>query len=289
MATDTVANHAWLLNTRIPAIAKSLGVSSVHLVAHSKGGLDVREYLALYQPNHDKEFKVLSYTTLSTPHNGSALADLLVQRDAAVESLAEREFVGFPSFTETILNQTATDIGTTNLTTAFTASLNASTVSAISPAIVFNTVAGDADLNGNGEIDRSPDEYREMRDESAALRALDATALGGTKTRLAMNVMYGILRTTESVSLRIERRSGLRGITTVAVVAANPTVAPLGNDLLVSIPSGQGEGSVATRVANTHVFSGSDGRNHSSVANGGVAATVARWLFDIELKSGGLQ
>ena len=80
----------------IPAIAKSFGATGIHLVAHSKGGLDVREYLAQYQPSHDKEFKVLSYTTLSTPHNGSALADLLVQRDAAVESLAEREFVGFP-------------------------------------------------------------------------------------------------------------------------------------------------------------------------------------------------
>ena len=64
---------------------------------------------------------------------------------------------------------------------------------------------------------------------------------------------------------------------------------PLGNDLLVTIPSGQGEGSIATRVANTHVFTGSDGRNHSSVANGRVAATVANWLFDIERTSGGLQ
>ena len=59
----------------IPAIAKSFGATGIHLVAHSKGGLDVREYLAQYQPSHDKEFKVLSYTTLSTPHNGSALAD----------------------------------------------------------------------------------------------------------------------------------------------------------------------------------------------------------------------
>jgi len=290
MPTDTVASHGWLLNTQIPAIAKSLGATSVHLVAHSKGGLDVREYLAMYQPDHDKDFNVLSYTTLSTPHNGSALADLVVQRDAAVESLAEREFVGFPTFTETILNKTPrADDGMTNLTTAFTASLNTSTLFAISPATVFNTVAADADINGNGTIDRSPDEYREMRDESKDLRELDASAFGERKTRLAMNVMYEILRTTESVGLRIERRSGMLGTTTVAVVTANPTAQPLGNDLLVSIPSGQGEGSIAARVANTHLFTGSDGRNHSSVANGGVAATVADWLFDIDLKSGGLR
>ncbi len=222
MATDTVANHAWLLNTSIPAIAKRFGATGVHLVAHSKGGLDVRAYLAQYQPSHDKDFKVLSYTTLSTPHNGSALADLLVQRDAAVESLAEREFVGFPLFTETVLNQTPpADIGTTNLTTAFTASLNASTVSAISPDIVFNTVAADADLDSSGTIDRSPDEYRELRDESKELRNLDQVRAG-----LAMNVMYGILRSTASVGLRIERRSGMLGTTTVAVVTANPTAQP---------------------------------------------------------------
>ena len=291
MPTDTVANHAWLLNTTIPAIAKSFGATGIHLVAHSKGGLDVREYLAQYQPSHDKEFKVLSYTTLSTPHNGSALADLLIQRDVAVESLAEREFVGFPLLTETVLNQTPpADIGTTNLTTAFTASLNANTVSAISPNTVFNTVAADADLNSNGQMDRVPvDEYREIRDESEELRALDAKVGGDIKIGVAMNVMYRILEWTESVGLRIERRSGLRGITTVAVVTANPTAETLGNDLLVSIPSGLGEGSVATRVANTHVFYGTDGRNHSSVADVGVAATVATWLLQIESKSGGLQ
>jgi triacylglycerol lipase len=289
MPTDTVASHGWLLNTQIPAIAKSLGATSVHLVAHSKGGLDVREYLALYQPNHDKDFKVLSYTTLSTPHNGSALADLAVQRDAAVESLAKREFVGFPTFTETILNQLPTDIGTTNLTTAFTASFNISTLFGISPATVFNTVAADADINGNGTIDHIPDEYLEIRDENKDLRDAYALPGGSFATDAIVNVMHEILRSTASVGLRIERRNGMLGTTTVAVVTANPTAQPLGNDLLVTIPSGQGEGSIATRVANTHVFTGSDGRNHSSVANGRVAATVANWLFDIERTSGGLQ
>lgn len=289
MATDTVANHAQLLDQRIPAIAKSLGAGSVHLVAHSKGGLDVREYLALYQPRHEKELKILSYTTLSTPHNGSALADLLVQRDATM-AFAVQEFDGFPTFTEWLLSQKATDVGTTNLTTAFTAALNARTVTAISRDTVFNTVAADTDLNGNGEIDRNPDEYLELRNESAELRKVDAAPGGEFLTRRLTNIPYQILRNTQSVGVRYETRTTLLGKNEgVAIVVAYPTPQPLGNDVLVTIPSGQGEGSVASRVANTHVFSGSGGRNHSSVADGGVAATVARWLFDIERKTGGLQ
>ena len=240
-------------------------------------------------PAHEKELKILSYTTLSTPHNGSALADLLVQRDVAM-AYAVQEFEGFPTFTESILKKKPTDVGQTNLTTAFTAALNARTVSAISRDTVFNTVAADADLNGNGEIDRSPDEYLELRNESAELRNIDASPGGEFVTRGLTDIPYQILRNTQSVGVRYETRTTLLGKNeSVAIVIAYPTPQPLGNDVLVTIPSGQGEGSVASRVANTHVFSGSDRRDRSSVADGGVAATVARWLFDIERKTGGLQ
>ena len=158
MATDTVANHAWLLNTSIPAIAKSFGATGVHLVAHSKGGLDVRGVPGPVPAQSRQGASRSSRTRRSRRPTTAARSPIsLVQRDVAVESLAQREFVGFPMFTETILNQTPpTDIGTTNLTTAFTASLNASTVSAISPDTVFNTVAADADLNGNGRLIAAP-------------------------------------------------------------------------------------------------------------------------------------
>lgn len=44
----------------------------VNIIAHSKGGLDTREMLYLYP---DMKTKVASFTTIATPHRGSALAD----------------------------------------------------------------------------------------------------------------------------------------------------------------------------------------------------------------------
>lgn len=103
----------------IPSIGNSLGVDSVHLVAHSKGGLDAREYLATYQPARANDLTILSFNTLSTPHNGAAGADLLVLRDRALEQTAELDFDGFPTFTEQVLNELpAADAGQRDLPTS---------------------------------------------------------------------------------------------------------------------------------------------------------------------------
>lgn len=291
MPTATVANHGDLLDTRIPGIVQSFGVDSVHLVAHSKGGLDSRDYLGRYQPTHDQDFEVLSYSTLSTPHNGSILADLLVQRDRAATLATETEFRNFPTFTQTVVNQTATDVGTTNLTTAFTATFNAGNLPLVSNQTVFNTVAADADTNGNQQIDRAPDEYADLRAESQSLQDLDDTAVVGHElSRRGVDLVYQILRTTDRIDLTLERRSRfLRSDITVAVLTRVVRQQAVGNDVLVTIPSGQGQGSVAGRTANTHVFQGAQGRNHSNVANDGVARTVVPWIIDVEKRSGDLQ
>jgi len=163
MPTATVAAHGTQLDSLIPGIVKSFGVDSVHVIVHSKGGLDTRDYLANYQPSHEADFKVLSYTSLSTPQNGSAAADLLVQRAAALSVTSNIEFSGFPSFTQKVAEQTALDAGTPNLTTTFVAGFNAANVGRLPSDTVFNTVQADADTNGNAQIDRSPDEYAELR------------------------------------------------------------------------------------------------------------------------------
>jgi triacylglycerol lipase len=290
LPTTTVAANGRQLNTLIPGIVKSFGVDSVHVVVHSKGGLDTREYLANYQPSHDNDFKVLSYTSLSTPHNGSVGADLLVQRAAALAVTTDIEYVGFPRFTQTVAEQTGLDAGTPNLTTTFTAGFNAGNVGRLPGSTVFNTVAADADRNGNGEIDRSPDEYAELRAESPALQALDNSMFGQTKTRIAVNAVYQVLRTTSGVTLTYRTEKKLFGGTrTVAVLTAVPSGGALGNDVLVPIPSGQGVGSIQGRTRNTHVFNGAAGRNHSSVANGGVAATVVPWIIAVERSDGDLK
>jgi triacylglycerol lipase len=49
--------------------------SKVHVIAHSYGGLDVREYIR----QHPKDHSILSLTTISTPHQGTYIADLALK------------------------------------------------------------------------------------------------------------------------------------------------------------------------------------------------------------------
>ena len=49
-----------------------------HLIAHSMGGLDSRFLISHLQPSGDN--RILSLTTISSPHHGSPLADLIVQQ-----------------------------------------------------------------------------------------------------------------------------------------------------------------------------------------------------------------
>src|SRR5262245_8059806 len=74
MVTAPITTHAAELDRLIPPIVDTFGVDSVHLVAHSKGGLDTREWLATYAAAHD--FSILTLSTLSTPHRGSVGAEI---------------------------------------------------------------------------------------------------------------------------------------------------------------------------------------------------------------------
>ncbi|EIW64227.1 alpha/beta-hydrolase [Trametes versicolor FP-101664 SS1] len=80
------ANGSEVLITRVPAtsspidrakvlcakIAETYPGRAVHLIGHSMGGIDCR-YLTTHMT--DRPFEVLSVTTISSPHRGSAFAD----------------------------------------------------------------------------------------------------------------------------------------------------------------------------------------------------------------------
>lgn len=299
LPTRFISNNGMALNnsvTGIPGIVKSFGVDSVHLIVHSKGGLDTREYLANYQPGNNGLFKVLSYTSLSSPHNGSAGADVLVARDEAVRlvgDLGRVEFEGFPLFTHTVASQMGTDDGTRNLTTGFVEGFNTRNISRLPTDITYNTIAADADTDGSNSIDRSfPDEYAELRAENTTLAGIDNPNLGPlNKSRIAINVVYQIMRQTRSVSLTTTTRCNFlgRNCKLVATITSIPNATPLGNDTLVTIPSGNGIGSLESLVTNRMTFQGANGRNHSNVANAGVAKVVIPWIISVERTKGDLK
>lgn len=126
MPTQTIAKHAeWLLKGNpaagmrsLPDIAKEWGAKHVHVIAHSKGGLDMREFLTLIPTNSAPgEFAVLTLTTLSSPHLGSVGADYQVH----AETLSRKEILASGSLNGDVLIRAAiaqhlgTDDGTLDL------------------------------------------------------------------------------------------------------------------------------------------------------------------------------
>lgn len=70
---DYIAQNGNRLLTDMPRVARQFGAKHVHIVAHSKGGLDTREFLKKLPVVG--QLAVVSFTTLSTPHEGSVVAD----------------------------------------------------------------------------------------------------------------------------------------------------------------------------------------------------------------------
>jgi len=72
-AWGSISSNAELLKTTIDTILENTKHDKVNIIAHSKGGIDSRYLIWKY----DYGDKVASLTTISTPHHGSEIADLL--------------------------------------------------------------------------------------------------------------------------------------------------------------------------------------------------------------------
>jgi len=78
--TDTwggYESNAEILKTNIEKILRETNSEKVNIIAHSKGGIDSRYLIWKY----DFGDKVASLTTISTPHHGAEIADLIYKQD----------------------------------------------------------------------------------------------------------------------------------------------------------------------------------------------------------------
>ncbi len=291
-ASATIAVNAGLLNTQIPNIAKSFGADSIHLVCHSKGGLDSRGFLTTGYPAQRRTLKVVSLNTVGTPHNGSVLADVGIARQTAAAGATFTDWVGFPRFTGTVAWIAGVDAGMPNLTTTFVGAFNPGNVAALPRDCIYNTLAADADRNGSGDIDNPPpDEFAGLRSESAELtRIFGGGALGRRTAAGIVDLMYQVLRNTAGVTVVFTPRTILgRTIYTTATITSIPTAAPLPNDTLVTIPSGLGNGSIRPLVTNRATLVGAAGRDHADIADAVSAGTVGPWIVAAERANGDLK
>ncbi|GHT91300.1 hypothetical protein FACS1894140_1650 [Spirochaetia bacterium] len=79
--TDALGDYesnAEILKTTIEKILRETNQEKVNIIAHSKGGIDSRYLIWKYNFGD----KVASLTTISTPHHGAELADLLYKQGA---------------------------------------------------------------------------------------------------------------------------------------------------------------------------------------------------------------
>ncbi|MBQ8894317.1 MAG: triacylglycerol lipase [Clostridia bacterium] len=75
-SADTVADCGSILRRRILQILEETGSEKVNIIAHSKGGLDARYCISMLGMGD----RVASLTTVNTPHNGCAYADVLLKK-----------------------------------------------------------------------------------------------------------------------------------------------------------------------------------------------------------------
>jgi len=83
MLTQSTQDHGALLGILIPSAAREWGAKHVHIVTHSKGALDSRDFMARFMPPN---FGVYSIHTVSGPHQGSPGPDY--QLDAVGASVS---------------------------------------------------------------------------------------------------------------------------------------------------------------------------------------------------------
>ncbi|MGH7857927.1 MAG: esterase/lipase family protein [Candidatus Binatia bacterium] len=267
MSNATVADHGDLLSALIPPIVASFGVDSVHLVAHSKGGLDSRDYLATFYDDAGGDFEVLSLTTVSTPHRGTSAADLGMAVDQGLTVF------GVQSGVNLLAALVGVDAGTPNLTTWFAQGFNATNVPSLPAGIDYRAVGADADRNGSDTIDLF-EEYESSLSESSSLSSIQSVS--SSMATDIMNKLYRLLRETARVDIIGDPAAGY------ALGQAIPGGAP--NDTLVPIPSALGPNFVPIAT-----FTGLDGRDHAAVADADVAAAVVPQLKATESANGDFQ
>jgi len=84
-------SNADLLKTTIDNVLSETNSEKVNIIAHSKGGLDSRYFIWKY----DYGGKVASLTTVSTPHRGAELADLIYRQKIVHSRFARQALFAF--------------------------------------------------------------------------------------------------------------------------------------------------------------------------------------------------
>jgi triacylglycerol lipase len=240
------------LAARAGALAQSFGAKKAHIIAHSKGGLDTRAFLNLnYAPD---QLKILSVYTLSTPHHGTIISDIIVAKRASTNPESPNADIQYLISHDYSFLSTPQPPAINNQTTVAMAAFNASYPS-VPGEVRFYNYGADADLNGNGTI-----QANETAEMIPGIVPDGSAAAAGT-------AMYRAIGNVAAISVtrgtRPGRLWGTNTFTSIDVSAANPTFQR--NDLVTSVSSARSPGGT---------FLGQRAANHSSMKTQALASTI---------------
>ncbi|WP_338761395.1 alpha/beta hydrolase [Massilia sp. METH4] len=241
-----VATNAQELNTLIADYLRPLKADKVHVIAHSKGGLDTQGLQAL-----GPEFEIVSLSTLSTPHLGSVAADMsIIAKTEADDKIANGQdpngfasaYINTWTFGQGPQLPGLRDLTTYAATTALTTGLRGN----ISGTYTFGA---NADLNGDNDL---------TTDESTPLFPFIA--------HYGAERAWRVLRDFHSAPMTLATVPGrFWGTRTVLTYTLNQAPTPQANDIVVTESSANpGYG---TPLGNSPA-------NHSTVKNGNNVNTI---------------
>jgi len=299
-------------------IVASFGADSVHLVAHSKGGLDARRYLSEYltkERSRPHPFTVLSLTALGTPHNGSVLGDImqnvksasyLLRNEGRILGVPQNfDFIGFPQGFATTATLpefvSPTNDGHYDLRVAHCSAVNQTEIARLPRSVLYYAITADMDDNANVLIDLASEVRQLHRDERFGALAV---RFAPSRFRESIDSVYQMLRQTKRVTAQRQRHTSGDGVnqyfsTTITAVRTGPT--PLTtSDILVTAESGLGIDSF-DRVSSArppavgaqwypHLNAGFATHNHEVIASLQVAAlSIDGILKHVERERGDLR
>lgn len=180
---ESVKVRAAALATQVDAFITSNQLTSVHVIAHSMGGLDARYLISTlgYAP------KIKSLTTLQTPHRGSPIADIALGITESVAATAQEAILAItevlgPDVTAAQLNRALVDLAEANAATFNAANRDAAGVTYQSYA-GLSTVFGVGNPNA-GEACAAPGvTVPEPSSLPGLLRLTGPIVAGGTDLR----------------------------------------------------------------------------------------------------------
>jgi hypothetical protein len=243
----------------------AFGAKKCHLVAHSKGGNDSREYLMRHMPT-EPDVKVLSLFTLSTPFHGTVLSDIIAlargnpasgSTNSSIAQLIGMDYAFLPTPCCEALRDNQTGLmGIYNRKNLFTARVS------------FYNFAADADSDDDGKISDAE------RLPTAADILLPNSLLVSVAN--AMHEILGTTRTVKLVDYPITDSSGYVVATIRMIEALDIHSSFVENDLVVSVPSSQHP--KATSL-------GTISANHSTLKSAAVASGIlSRIAADFPIK-----